>query len=161
MPRPLPFEVLAELVSRLSELVHAEHSGAMATLGCARLHNLWAWDDAAPRARPAAAAFVSRHSGIRSATPTCTAGRASALGVRHGVILGEFPGNGPEQHPTGAAPPATTLEEYLEFAVNAGYAGAWPWSFSGTDGYGRLPEEPLRAFAARHPELVNPRARRT
>jgi len=82
---------------------------------------------------------------------------ASALGVRHGVILGEFPGNGPAQHPDGAAPPATTLGEYLEFAVNAGYAGAWPWSFSGTDGYGRLAEEPLRDFALRHPGLVNPR----
>ena len=75
------------------------------------------------------------------------------------VILGEFPGNGPEQHPEGAAPPPTTLDEYLEFAVSAGYAGAWPWSFSGTDPYGRLPVEPLRRFAARHPELVNPRAR--
>ena len=83
--------------------------------------------------------------------------RAASLGVRRGVILGEFPGNGPEQHPDGASPPATTLEEYLEFAVSAGYLGAWPWSFSGTDAYGRLPEEPLRAFARRHPELVNPR----
>jgi len=81
------------------------------------------------------------------------------LGMRHGVILGEFPGNGPAQHPDGAAPPPTTLGDYLEFAVNAGYAGAWPWSFSGTDGYGRLPEEPLRAFAARYPDLVNPRTR--
>jgi len=42
--------------------------------------------------------------------------------------------------------------------VTAGYAGAWPWSFSGTDAYGRLPVEPLRRFAERHPELVNPRA---
>ena len=56
---------------------------------------------------------------------------ASALGVRHPVILGEFPGNGPAQHPEGKAPPETTLGEYLEFAVSAGYAGAWPWSFSG------------------------------
>ena len=60
VPRPLPFEVLAELVSRLSELVH-EHTGAMTTLGCARLHNLWAWDDAEPRAGRAAGALVSRH----------------------------------------------------------------------------------------------------
>jgi hypothetical protein len=85
--------------------------------------------------------------------------RATSLGVRRGVILGEFPGNGPVQHPDGESPPDTTLEEYLEFAVSAGYLGAWPWSFSGTDAYGKLPEEPLRAFARRHPELVNARAR--
>ena len=82
----------------------------------------------------------------------------SALGVRRNVILGEFPGNGLEQHPEYATPPDRTLGEYLEFAVTAGYAGAWPWSFSGTDAYGRLPVEPLRRFAERHPELVNPRA---
>jgi hypothetical protein len=46
----------------------------------------------------------------------------------------------------------------LEAAVAGGYVGAWPWSFSGTDGYGRLPLGPLHAFAVRHPELVNPRA---
>jgi hypothetical protein len=42
--------------------------------------------------------------------------------------------------------------------VHSGYAGAWPWSFSGTDDYGRIPAEPLRAFALRYPALVNPRA---
>ena len=52
-----------------------------------------------------------------------------------------------------------TLDEYLEFALAGGYAGAWPWSFSGTDEYGRLPAEPLKRFAERHPELVNPRGR--
>ena len=73
------------------------------------------------------------------------------------VLIGEFPGNGPEHHGPGAVPPPT-LEEYLEFAVRSGYAGAWPWSFSGTDRYGRLPAERLRRFAERHPDLVNPRA---
>src|SRR4030095_5738658 len=75
------------------------------------------------------------------------------------VVLGEFPGDGPRQHPAGASPPATTLAEYLEFALASGYAGAWPWSFSGTDAYGRLPETPLKEFARRHPELVNRHAR--
>src|SRR5688572_9248911 len=158
VPRPLPFAVLGELVSRLSSLVHSEHPGAKTTLGCARLHNLWAWDD--PSLGLDLLQLHSypdvRHPG-RDADVFGTP--ATALGLRHGVILGEFPGNGPVQHPEGAAPPDTTLGEYLEFAVSAGYAGAWPWSFSGTDGYGRLPEEPLRAFAARHPDLVNPRAR--
>ena len=59
------------------------------------------------------------------------------------VLLGEFPG---------------ARGEYLERALQAGFAGAWPWSFSGTDRYGRLPAERLRRFAERHPDLVNPRA---
>ena len=150
VPRPLPFEVLADLVSRLSELVHAEHPGALTTLGCARLHNLWAWDDAS-----LGLDVLQLHSYPDVRHPERDADifgtPASALGVRHGVILGEFPGNGPAQHPEGAAPPETTLGEYLEFAVNAGYAGAWPWSFSGTDAYGRLPEEPLRDFRGAAP----------
>jgi hypothetical protein len=82
----------------------------------------------------------------------------ASLGVRRAVILGEFPGNGPRQHPGDSAPPPNELEQYLEFALKAGYTGAWPWSFSGTDTYGRLPEGPLLAFAQRHPDLVNPRA---
>ena len=158
VPRPVPFELLAEVVTRLSELVHTEHPGAITTIGCARLHNLWAWDDAS-----LGLDLLQLHSYPDLKHPGRDADvfgtPASVLGMRHGVILGEFPGNGPAQHPDGAAPPPTTLGDYLEFAVNAGYAGAWPWSFSGTDGYGRLPEEPLRAFAARYPDLVNPRTR--
>jgi hypothetical protein len=42
---PLPFGLLAELVSDVSDLVH-DVSAALTTIGCARLHNLWAWDDA-------------------------------------------------------------------------------------------------------------------
>jgi hypothetical protein len=154
--RPLPFEALVELVSRLSTAVH-QYSSAFATLGGARLHNLWAWDD-----DTLGLDLVQVHSypdtRYRNRDVDVYGMRAGALGVRRGVILGEFPGNGPEQHPPDAAPPATTLDEYLEFAVSAGYVGAWPWSFSGTDAYGRLPEEPLRAFAERHRDLVNPRA---
>ena len=83
---------------------------------------------------------------------------ASALGVQRPVVLGEFPGNGPTQHPAHVHPPETTLDDYLEFTVHGGYAGGWPWSFSGTDAYGRLPAEPLLRFAERYPWLVNPRA---
>jgi hypothetical protein len=42
--RALPFEVAADLVSGFSRVVHT-HSQALTTIGCARLHNLWAWDD--------------------------------------------------------------------------------------------------------------------
>ena len=152
--RPLPFESLAELIARFSDIVHA-HSTALTTLGGARFHNLWAWEE------PSLGLDVLQlhsypHTRFPGRDVDVFGMRASSLGVRLPVILGEFPGNGPEQHPANASPPPTTLEEYLEFAVTGGYAAAWPWSFSGTDGYGRLPEAPLRAFAAKYPDLANP-----
>ena len=157
--RPLAFGALAELVSALSDLVHA-HSTALSTIGCARSHNLWAWDDDA-----SGVDVIQVHSYPDLRHPERDVDlfgtSAASLQLSRPVILGEFPGNGPEQHPPEASPPATTLDDYLEFAVTCGYAGAWPWSFSGTDGYGRLPLEPLQRFAGRHPELVNPRAHRT
>ena len=153
--RPLPFECVAEMVSRFSGAVH-RHSRALTTIGCARLHNLWAWNDAG-----LALDLLQVHSYPDDRHPQRDAdvfGRpAGALGVSRPVLLGEFPGDGARQHPPGVSPPGRTLDEYLEFALEGGYAGAWPWSFSGTDAYGSLPEEPLRRFAARHPGLVNPR----
>ena len=155
---PLAFAALAELVAALSDLVHA-HSPALTTIGSARSHNLWAWDDEAYGLD-----VIQVHSYPDLRHPERDADlfgtSAASLHLSRPVILGEFPGNGPDQHPPEASPPATTLDDYLEFALTCGYAGAWPWSFSGTDGYGRLPVEPLRRFAARHPELVNPRAHR-
>jgi hypothetical protein len=156
--RPLKFEILADLVTRLSTLVHAV-SPASTAIGCARSHNLWAWDDAA-----LGLDLLQVHSYPDLGHPERDVDifglSAASLGLSRPVIFGEFPGDGPQQHPLEASPPPTTLEEYLEFAVTAGYAGAWPWSYSGTDPYGRLPREPLRRFAERHPDLVNPRALR-
>jgi hypothetical protein len=155
--RPLPFGVLAELVTRVSELVHA-HTHALTTISCARLHNLWAWDDPALDLD-----FLQLHSYPDLKHPERDAdifGRpVSTLGVHKRVVLGEFPGDGARQHPSGVAHPERTLEEYLEFALAAGYTGAWPWSFSGTDDYGTFPEAPLVDFAKRHEGLVNPRVR--
>jgi hypothetical protein len=154
--RPLPFATLAGLVADFNDLVHAQ-SAALATMGCARSHNLWAWDD------PGLGIDVLQvHSYPDLRHPERDVDlfgvSAPSLRLSRPLILAEFPCNGPEQHPPDAAPPSTTLEEYLEFAVSGGYAGAWPWSFSGTDAYGRLPVLPLRRFAERHPDLVNPRA---
>jgi hypothetical protein len=137
--------------------VHA-HTPALTTMSCARLHNLWAWDDPALELD-----FLQLHSYPDLKHPSRDAdifGRpVSTLGVRTRVVLGEFPGDGARQHPPGVSHPERTLGDYLEFALAAGYVGAWPWSFSGTDAYGALPEEPLVEFAARHAELVNPRYR--
>ncbi|HEY1306951.1 MAG TPA: hypothetical protein VGF24_25530 [Vicinamibacterales bacterium] len=154
--RPLQFESLAELVSSLSALVHA-HTTALTTMSCARLENLWAWDDPGLDLD-----CVQLHSYPDTRHPQrdrdVFGTRAASLDMTRPVILGEFPCDGPRQHPAHASPPPWTLDDYLEFALRDGYAGAWPWSFSGTDAYGPVPEAPLREFARRHPELVNPLA---
>lgn len=156
VPRPVGFEALAELVSSLSAIVHTQ-THSYATMSCARLDNLWAWDDPSLDLD-----FVQVHSYPDTRHPDRDRDLfglpKASLGITRPVILGEFPGDGPRQHPKEASPPAWTLDDYLEFAVREGFAGAWAWSYSGTDAYGRFPEEPLRAFAQRHPELVNPRA---
>jgi hypothetical protein len=96
----------------------------------------------------------TRHPG-RDLDPLTTP--ASALGFSKPILLGEFPGNPAEQHPLNASPVVQELDDVLQSAVRGGYAGAWPWSFSGTDGYGRLPSAPLAEFARQHPDLVNRR----
>ena len=154
--RPLKFEILARMVADVNTLVHA-CTTSLTTIGCARLHNLWAWDD------PELGIDVlqihsypdTRHPG-RDLDPLVTP--AGSLRLRTPVLLGEFPGDPGAQHPPGASPVVQDAGDMLEAALRGGYVGAWPWSFSGTDGYGRLPADRLRAFAARHPELVNPRA---
>lgn len=157
--RPIRFEVFAALVSRFSALVHAR-STAFTTIGCARLHNLWAWDD-----DDLGLDVLQLHTYPDTRRPNRDAdvfGRAArALGVRRPVILGEFPGDGPSRHPAGTSPPPTTLDDYLTFGVEGGFLGAWPWSFSGTDAYGPVPRPGLLRFAKRYPQLVNARARMT
>jgi hypothetical protein len=92
---PLPFEVVAGLVTRLSELVH-RHSRALTTLGCARARNLWAWED------PALGLDVLQ---VHTYPDLRRPGRdvdlyglpPSALGVSRDVLLGEFPGDAPRR----------------------------------------------------------------
>ena len=95
--RPLRFEVLAQMVASLSALVHG-CGRALTMIGCARLHNLWAWDE------PELGLDVlqihtypdTRHPG-RDLDPIVTPARA--LGFSKPVLIGEFPGNPAEQHP--------------------------------------------------------------
>jgi hypothetical protein len=139
--RALPFAALAAAVSRFSEVVHT-WSPAIVTLGGARADNLWAWDaDALGLDMLQLHAYADTpHPG--DVDPFSTPVRE--LDLQRAVILGEFRSSAP-------------LEDCLEQALAGGYAGAWPWSFSGTDRYGRLPVNALRRFGVRHPELVNPR----
>ena len=155
-PRPLAFDVLANMVADFSNLVH-RRSSAVTTIGCARPHNLWAWDD--PELRLDVLQVHSYPDARRPGRDVDVLNTsASSLGVRRPVLLGEFPGNPSGQYPPGASPLPQSIEDVLEAALAGGYVGSWPWSFSGTDAYGRLPAEALRHFAARHPNLVNQRA---
>jgi hypothetical protein len=139
--RALPFAALAAAIARLSEVVHA-YSPARATLGGARADNLWAWDaDALGLDVLQLHAYPDEnHAGDINPFDV----PARALDVRHDVLLGEFRSKAP-------------LDDCLERALAGGYAGAWPWSFSGTDRYGRLDVNALTRFGRRHPDLVNPR----
>ena len=139
--RAMPFAALAAAIARLSEIVHT-YSDAIVTLGGARADNLWAWD-----ADSLGLDILQLHAYPDSPQPGDVdpfATPARELDVQRAVILGEFRSSRP-------------LDESLEKAIAGGYAGAWPWSFSGTDKYGRLPIDQLRRFGVRHPELVNPR----
>jgi hypothetical protein len=152
--RPLPFETLARLVGRFSDAVH-EHTRALATLGGGRARNLWAWDD---EGLALDVLQVHQYPDVRHPEWDDKVFDAPwrSLGLRRAVIIGEFPGD-PGRHPHGRKPDPVQLDEYLALAQAGGYWGAWPWSFSGTDAYGPLPTEPLHRFAARYPDLVNPR----
>lgn len=139
--RALPFAALAAAVARFSDVVHT-YSPALVTLGGARADNLWAWD-----AHGLGLDVLQLHAYpdegyAGDIDPFSTPARA--LDVRREVILGEFRSSAP-------------LDDCLERALAQGYAGAWPWSYSGTDTYGRLDVDALKRFGLRHPELVNPR----
>jgi hypothetical protein len=137
----LPFASLAAAVARLSDVVHT-YSDAIVTLGSARADNLWAWDSDA-----LGLDVLQMHAYPDSLQPGDLdpfTTPAQALDLQHAVMLGEFRSSAP-------------LDESLEKAIAGGYAGAWPWSFSGTDKYGPLDVAALRRFGARHPELVNSR----
>jgi hypothetical protein len=156
VPRPLPFDVLAQCVGRFSRLVH-DRTRALTTLAAARVRNLGAWE---PARQGIDLLQVHSYPDVRRRRDVDVFGlSARALVGDRPLLLGEFPADAPTRRPAHCSPPSTTLAEYLEFAVAEGYAGAWPWSFSGTDDYGPIPEAPLRAFARAHPDLVNPLCR--
>lgn len=139
--RALTFAALAAAIARLSLLVHS-CSPALVTIGGARADNLWAWDSDALGLDCLQLHAYPDTPGPGDVDVFSTPARA--LDVRRPVILGEFRAGAP-------------LDESLEQALANGYAGAWPWSFSGTDTYGRLPIDALKRFGARHPEVVNAR----
>jgi hypothetical protein len=63
---------------------------------------------------------------------------AASFGVSKPILIGEHPAS-PRQHPAGHLPPAYWVADYEALARDAGYLGAWPWSFKGVDAYGSVP----------------------
>ena len=66
VPRPLPFEVLAEIVSRLSQLVHTVHAGRDDDRRLRPPPQPVGLGRGEPRAGPASAALVSRRQASRA-----------------------------------------------------------------------------------------------
>ena len=66
-----------------------------------------------------------------------------ALGVSKPVLIGEFPAD-PRLQPPAHLSPAYRVADYLRLAREGGYLGAWPWSYQGTDAFGRVDLAALR-----------------
>jgi hypothetical protein len=81
----------------------------------------------------------------------------SELGLKRPLIIGEFSSNA-QQHPVAKSGSASLSDtEYLDFALRNGYAGAWFWSYSGTDRLGSPDLVSLREWAENHAGEMNPR----
>lgn len=121
--RPFKKHELRALVSGVAARVHAR-SRVPVTVGGGRVKHAAEWDDPAYGLD-----FIQLHAYPDPGRDHSLAGvSAAALGVSKPVLIGEFPANGDRQL-------------YFGLAADAGYVGAWPWSFKGHDAVGeyRLP----------------------
>jgi hypothetical protein len=130
-----PLERLRRFCSLMSQRIRSR-SAIELTLGGGRVSRVREWDHAAYDLD-----FIQVHTypdvrfpgrdGALLGTP------ASALGVGRPVLIGEFPAH-PRLHPPAHLSPAYSIADYLQLAREGGYLGAWPWSFQGTDAFGRV-----------------------
>lgn len=145
VPRPFGLGELRALARGVADRVHAR-SDALVTLGGGRARFALEWDDPAYGLDVIQLHLypdVRRPRRDRAVFP----GRWKSLDVAKPVLIGEFPANGDRQHPPDHRPPPATLVDYVAHARDAGYLGAWPWSFKGIDEFG--PVDPA-AFHAAH-----------
>ena len=91
---------MADLVTRLSDVVHRHSRGADDARLRPRPQPLGVGGSGA-RTRRAAGAHLSRHPASRGATSISTACRRRRSACRAQVLLGEFPGDAPRQAPRG------------------------------------------------------------
>ena len=128
-----PLDRLRTFAGMLSSRIRAR-SGALITLGGGRVAAVAEWDRAVYDLD-----FLQVHSYPDVRYPgrdDSLFGRtAASFGLSKPLLIGEFPSH-PRLHPAGHLSPAYTLEDYLRFAREGGYLGAWPWSFKGVDAFG-------------------------
>jgi hypothetical protein len=139
--RPIVFDQLAAWVRQAAALLHARGAGRVTIGGCRLRYVSW-WDD--PRLGldllQAHAYYDPRHDYDVTWTP------ARAL-ARLPVVLGEVTaGEEPADPPRGR--PALASRDLVRIARQAGYAGAWPWSWRGVDAHGRIATDTLATLAA-------------
>ncbi len=130
-----PVEQLRAYASGASQRIHSR-SRSLVTLGGAHVRSAKRWDDPAygldviqvhsyPDVR-----YQDRDDSVFEKT-------AADFGLSKPLLIGECPWH-PRAHPDGHLSPARTLDDYLDRARDAGYLGAWPWSFKGVDAFGAV-----------------------
>ena len=127
---PIAFDVLGAWV-REATAAFRRHDAGRLTLGNARLRFVHWWD--APGFDldflQAHAYYDPDHDYDLLATPH------AALGVTRPVVVGECSARGDAEDPRRGRPPLP-LGALTAAALAHGYAGAWPWSWTGVDAHG-------------------------
>jgi hypothetical protein len=76
--------------------------------------------------------------------------RFSDLGLKRPLIIGEFSSKAKHLRDAKSSPASLSDREYLDYALHGGYAGAWFWSYSGTDRLGSPDLVSVRDWAKSH-----------
>jgi len=128
-----PLDRLRTFVAAMSQRIR-RRSRALITLGGGRVKFAKEWDDPVYDLD-----FVQIHSypdvRYQDRDVSVFERTAADFGLTKPLLIGECPSN-PRRHPPGHLSPAYTLDDYLRRAREAGYLGAWPWSFKGVDAFG-------------------------
>lgn len=152
LERPFDRDELQRFVRAIADRVHARFDGAdtrakhetLVTVGGGRVKFAAEWDD------PAYGIDVIQvHSYPDEDHPErdeSVIGRdVGSFGLSKPLLIGEHPANGNRLHPSDHRPPDFSLTDYVRLARDGGYAGAWPWSFKGIDGFGAADPDEMRA----------------
>lgn len=130
-----PLERLRRFAQMMSGRIRPR-SSAQRTIGGGRVAAVKEWDNDAYDLD-----FIQVHSYPDVRYPSRDSGLigkpASELGVTRPILIGEFPSD-PRAHPADHLSPAYGVADYLAWARDGGYLGAWPWSFKGTDAFGAV-----------------------
>jgi hypothetical protein len=132
----LTLDELRAFVGGIAARIH-QRSEALVTLGGGRVRFASEWDHP-----DYGLDFIQVHSypdvRYQHRDASLFGRTAASFGVSKPILIGEHPAS-PRQHPAGHLPPAYRVADYQALAREAGYLGAWPWSFKGIDAFGAVP----------------------